>query len=404
MKDRWTGLLADLRLRAAPLIRGDLDSTTFLPEELRRGAWDKWLVLASFGLLILGVATVYSVTAATTAHPSAYLRNHLLRIAIGSCAFAAGFRIDYHRWGRWAPWLYLLGVVALLSVYVPGIGHTAGNARRWLSIGGFTLQAADFARLGLVIYLAFLLSKPRPRLERFTTGILPCLVALGLVGVLVLKQPNLSTTLALIVITGLMLVAGKIPWRHLLLPLTPVVLVLPFVMRGYQSQRIDNWLSYWHHGANLHGGNYQMDQAILAIGSGGILGRGLGQSRQKWFFLPDAHTDFIFAIMGEELGFLGALLLVGFFLILLWRAYEAARRAPDRFGYLLAVGIGVSTLVYAGINLMVATGLFPTTGLPLPLVSYGGSAILATLFSLGILANIAMQADSRLLAGIGEQN
>lgn len=401
---RWRSLPAGVWARVGPVFRGDLESTTLLPDELRRGAWDKWLVLASFGLLILGVSTVYSVTAATTAHPSLYLRNHLFRIVAGSCAFAVGFRIDYHRWGRWAPWLYLMGVAALLSVYLPGVGHTAGNARRWLSIGGFTLQAADFARLGLVIYLAFLLSKPRPRLERFATGMLPCLVALGLVGILVLRQPNLSTTLAMIAITGLMLVAGKIPWRHLALPLTPVVFALPFVMRGYQSQRINNWLAYWSHGANLHGGNYQMDQSILAIGSGGILGRGLGQSRQKWFFLPDAHTDFIFAIVGEELGFLGALLLVGFFLILLWRTYEAARRAPDRFGYLLAVGIGSSILVYAGINLMVATGLFPTTGLPLPLVSYGGSAILATLFSLGILANIALQADSGLLAGIGEQN
>ena len=192
--------------------------------------------------------------------------------------------------------------------------------------------------------------------------------------------------------------------RVQLLPLVPVALAIVFVMRGYQSGRISNWIEYWRHGANLDGANYQMDQSVLALGSGGFLGRGLGESRQKWFFLPDAHTDFIFAIVGEELGFMGALLVVGLFLVLLWRAYEAARRAPDRFGFLLATGIGVSIAVYAAINLLVATALFPTTGLPLPLVSYGGSAILTTLFSLGILANIASQADSTLLAGTGERN
>ena len=320
----------------------------------------------------------------------------------GLVAFAIGSRIDYHRWGRWAPVLYVLGLASLLLVYVPGVGHSAGNARRWISLGGFTLQPADFARLGLVVYLALLLSKPRARLERFTTGTLPCVIALALMAFLVYRQPNLSTTLALAQICGLMLIAGKIPWRHLGVLATPMVVALPFAMRSYQSSRIANWLAYWQGGAHLQGGNYQMDQSILAIGSGGLLGRGLGEGRQKWFFLPDAHTDFVFAIIGEELGFLGALLLVGLLMILLWRAFEAARRAPDRFGYLLATGIGASIAIYAGVNLMVASGLFPTTGLPLPLVSYGGSAILATLFSIGILNNIAAQGDSTLLAGIGD--
>lgn len=387
---------------SGPLLKGGV-SLEGVSDGIRRGVHDKWLIFATVALLVLGVATVYSVTAATSARPTAYLETHLVRVFLGICAFAFGCRIDYHRWGRMAPVLYLGGIFLLLLVYLPGVGHTAGHARRWLSIGGFTIQPADFARLGLLVYLAFLLSKPKARLMRFSTGVLPCLVALGLMGMLVLVQPNLSTTLAMITITFLMLVVGGIPWRHLAVPIAPVLLIAPF-MRGYQSSRIENWLAYWKHGGNLHGANYQMDQSILAIGSGGILGRGLGESRQKWFFLPDAHTDFIFSIVGEELGLLGATLLVGLFLVILWRAYEAARRAPDRFGYLFAAGIGLSVAVYAGINLMVATGLFPTTGLPLPLVSYGGSSILATLFSLGILENIASQGDSPLLAGIGDED
>ncbi len=317
-----------------------------------------------------------------------------------------GHRLDYHRWGRWAPWIYLLGFGSLLLVYVPGLGHTAGNARRWLSIGGLTLQPADFARLALVVYLAFLLSKPRARLERFGTGVLPCLVALGLMSVLVVKQPNLSTTLAMVWITGLMLVAGRIPWRHLGVlagSIPPLALLAPVVMHHYQLGRFRNWFNFVLHHGELQGANYQLHQSILAIGSGEWIGRGLGESRQKWFFLPDAHTDFIFAIIGEELGLIGAVMLIVLLGILLWRAYDAARRAPDRFGSLLAVGIGGSIAVYAGVNLLVATGMFPTTGLPLPLVSYGGSAVLVMLFSLGILGNISSQGDSSLLAGIGEQ-
>ena len=394
--------VAALRLRARAFFRVDLDPVLALPGDLRATTWDTWLIGATFGLVVLGLTMVYSATSPMSTRPSAYLESHLMKIAAGAVAFAIGSRIDYHRWGRWAPWLYVLGLGSLLLVYVPGVGHSAGNARRWISLGGFTLQPADFARLGLVVYLALLLSKPRARLERFATGTLPCVIALVLVAGLVYRQPNLSTTLALAQICGLMLIAGKVPWRHLGILATPVVLTLPFAMKSYQSSRIANWLDYWRGGAHLQGGNYQMDQSILAIGSGGFLGRGLGEGRQKWFFLPDAHTDFVFAIIGEELGFLGALLVVGLFLIVLWRAFEAARRAPDRFGYLLATGIGASIAIYAGVNLMVASGLFPTTGLPLPLVSYGGSAILVTLLSIGILNNIAAQGDSALLAGIGD--
>ena len=394
--------VAAIRLRARAFFRVDLDPVLALPSDLRATTWDTWLIGATFGLLVLGLTMVYSATSPMSTRPSAYLESHLLKIAAGVVAFAIGSRIDYHRWGRWAPWLYVLGLGSLLLVYVPGVGHSAGNARRWISLGGFTLQPADFARLGLVVYLALLLSKPRARLERFATGTLPCVIALVLVAGLVYRQPNLSTTLALAQICGLMLIAGKVPWRHLGILATPVMLTLPFAMKSYQSSRIANWLDYWRGGAHLQGGNYQMDQSILAIGSGGFLGRGLGEGRQKWFFLPDAHTDFVFAIIGEELGFLGALLVVGLFLIVLWRAFEAARRAPDRFGYLLATGIGASIAIYAGVNLMVASGLFPTTGLPLPLVSYGGSAILVTLLSIGILNNIAAQGDSALLAGIGD--
>jgi cell division protein FtsW len=357
-----------------------------------------------FGLLTLGLLMIYSATSVVSTHPAAYVQSQAVKVALGLLGFLVASRVDYHVWCRWAPVLYLLGLGTLVLVVVPGLGHTAGNSRRWLSLGGLTLQPADFARAGLVVYLAFLMAKPKSRLERWSTGMLPCLLALGPVVLLVLAQPNLSTALAIVGVTGLLLVAGGIPRRQLFLVGGIGLAALPVVLRGYQSTRLANWSAYWFRGGELMGGNYQMDQSILAIGSGGVLGRGLGGSHQKWFFLPDAHTDFVFAIVGEELGLMGTLFTIAMVLLLVVRGLDAARRAPDRFGFLLAVGIAGSIAIYAGINLMVATGLFPTTGLPLPLVSYGGSAVLTMLFSLGVLTNIAAQGDSKLLVGIGDHD
>jgi len=385
------------------LTRGDVGSTTLLPPELLGGGWDRGLIIGTLGLVAFGLTMVWSATSVTASRPTTYVENHAFKVLLGICAFAIGHRIDYHRWGRWAPWAYLTGLVLLLLVWVPGVGHTAGHARRWLNFFGVTFQPADFARLALVVYLAFLLSKPKVRLERFSTGILPCVVALAVVCALVGLQPNLSTALALMAVAGLMMLAGRIPLRHFGVLAVSGLAALPLVVREYQIRRCVDWFSYVISGQGIQGGNYQMHQSILGIGSGELWGRGLGESRQKWFFLPDAHTDFIFSIVGEELGLLGAVVLIGLLSVLLWRAYDSARRAPDRFGSLLAVGIGASVAVYAGVNLLVATGLFPTTGLPLPLVSYGGSNVLVTLFSLGVLGNISSQGNSNYLVGIGEQ-
>lgn len=393
---------------AAATMRVEMGPRGFLlPEEFRLDRWDKALVISTFCLVLFGLLMIYSATSASPTQSAAYLTNQFLRVILGFLAFAAAYRIDYHRWGQLAPLMYLGGLVMLTLVWVPGLGHSAGGARRWINVAGVTLQPSEFARLGLVVYLAYLLSKPKARLVRFTSGIAPCLVAVGLVAVLVYLEPHLSMTLALVAVTALMMVAGRIPGRHLgvyaLLMALAGTVKLAMDDGGYQLRRIWQWIDYLLHGGQRLTGNYQLDQSILAIGSGGPFGRGLGESRQKWAFLPELHNDFIYAFVGEELGLIGAVVLIALLLVLLWRAYEAARRAPDRFGSLLATGIGAGIAVNAGINMLVATGLFPSTGLPLPLVSYGGTSVAVTLFSLGILGNISSQGDSSLLVGIGEQ-
>jgi len=385
-----------------PFVEGGASRKSLLPKEFRSGKVDRWLVGASLLLAAGGLVLIYSITSAPNQGSTAYLQQHFAKLAIGILFFVVALRIDYHLWGRFAPWLYLLGLAVLALVLVPDVGVYVKGARRWIRIGGQTLQPADFARLALVVYLAFLLSKPRERIQRIGSGLIPCLMALGAMVLFVANQPNLSTAVAFVAITGLMLVAGRIPWRHIAAFVVPAMLAAPFLLRGYQSSRFTNWGDYWLHGAGLSGGNYQLHQSVIALGSGGLLGRGLGESRQKWDYLPDARTDFIFAILGEELGFVGALVVIALLLVILWRAFEAARCAPDPFGSLLAVGIGGSIAVYGAINLMVVTGLFPTTGLPFPLVSYGGSAVIVTLFSLGILGNIASQGDSSYLVQMGD--
>lgn len=346
-----------------------------------------------FLLVALGLAMIYSVTAATAIRPTIYLESQATKILLGAVFFVLALRFDYHRYARLAPWLFAGGLVLLVAVLL--FGHEAKGAQRWLTVAGQTFQPVDFARLGLIAYLAFLLSKPKAKLERFGTGLMPCLVALGLAVAPLLLQPNLSSALALTMVAVLMAIAGRIPWKHLGMTALAAAVLAPAVAkllgREYQFGRLVAWWKYVTTGEGTLGSNYQLHQSILAIGSGGVMGQGLGESRQKWLFLPDAHTDFIFAIVGEELGLLGSVLVILLLLVVLWRAYEAARRAPDRFGMLLAVGIGGSFAVYSGVNLAVVTGLFPTTGLPLPLVSYGGTAVIAMLFSLGLLGNILAQ-------------
>ncbi|NNF07541.1 MAG: FtsW/RodA/SpoVE family cell cycle protein, partial [Candidatus Eisenbacteria bacterium] len=289
---------------------------------------DPVLLGATLALCALGLLMIYSITAAPL-RSAAFLENQGFRIALGLVGLAIASRIDYHRWGYKAPLYFALGLLGLLLVLVPNIGHEVNGARRWIKIGSQTLQPVDFARVGLVIYLAFLLSKPRQKLEQFSSGLLPCMVAVGLMVLLLFLQPNMSSAIAITVIAGLMLLVGRIPFRHLGLLLVPAAVAIPVLGKGYQSARIENWLAYWKTGAGLDTANYQMDQSLISIGSGGLWGKGLGVSDQKWDFLPDARTDFIFAILGEELGFFGALIVIGLLLLVFWRSYQISRTAPD---------------------------------------------------------------------------
>lgn len=359
-----------------------------------------WALVAPVACLVaLGVVMVYSSSAflGASRYDSAtyFLQKHAIRVVLGVGLLALLMRIDYHRLQRLAPWA-LGGSVLLLGVLLAVGGEGVRGANRWLSIATFTLQPTEVARVACVVYLAHLLNKKGDRISSFRDGLLPACLVLGLLALLILKQPNLGSTIALLSTGFALLYLAGAKRRHLaLLVLAGIVVASVAVIRNpYMMDRVVAWQAQWGAGhADTLGKNWQVSQSILALGSGGVFGAGPGHGLQKVFFLPDPHTDFIYAVVGEELGFLGtAGVLVGYVALFL-RGLKVAANAPDRFGRYLAAGLTVNLSVYVAMNIAVVTGVIPTTGLPLPFLSYGGSALVVNLGVVGVLLNIASQAD-----------
>lgn len=360
----------------------------------RAGPVDFGIFLATLMLLSMGIIMVFSSSAVTSAYNMGdafyFLKRQLVWAGLGLTGMVVLMGIPYTSWRRLAT--PLLGLSVLLLVLVLLIGVTAKGSSRWLGIGSLSFQPSEVIKLSLVIFLAASLSaEPRRVGSSFIGGLGPYLFLLGIVCGLILAQPDLGTAVALAGTTYLMLVAGGANRYHLLLLfLGGVALVgLAIVVAPYRMARFTAFLNPW---ADPQGSGYQTIQSLLALGSGGPFGLGLGQGRQKLYYVPEKHTDFIFAILGEELGFLGAALVVIAFFLLLWRGFRTALNAPDAFGSLLAAGITCMITLQALINMGVVTGLLPVTGITLPLVSYGGSSLVFTLASIGILLNVSRYA------------
>ena len=359
---------------------------------------DRTLLLTVALLTALGVVMVYSSSAFLGAErfQSEYffLKRHAFRVLLGLVVLLVAARIDYHVYARWAPWAF--GASVALLVTLLALGAAIRGANRWLSLATINIQPTELARFACVVYLARLLDRKGDRMASFKDGVLPACLTLGVLSVLILLQPNLGSTIALLA-TGFVMIhlAGARP-KHLgLLVLAGVIAAYVQVLRHpYMMERVAAWKGLWGGSIDALGRNWQLSQSILALGSGGVLGTGPGHGLQKVFFLPDPHTDFIFAVIGEELGFVGTALVLAAYLALFLRGLKIAGSAPDRFGYLLAAGLTVNLSVYVAMNIAVVTGVIPTTGLPLPFLSYGGSALVVNLGVIGVLLNIASQMDS----------
>jgi cell division protein FtsW len=364
----------------------------------RERAFDRVFFFAIATLVVVGFLIFTSASLGLLAKDGAQfsdiaLKQFLIGVVGGSVALLGISRINYRFWRSRAFYLFLGGLALTATVFTP-LGVELNGARRWLDIGVTTFQPSEFLKLAYVIYLAAWFSGNRLSAGKPLHGLVPFGIITAVVGALILAQPNTGTFLIIAGAGAAMYLAAGARWRDLAaLLLIGIVLVGGLVAtRPYAMQRIETFLSP---GSDPHGGGFQLQQSLIAIGSGGALGRGFGQSVQKFTSLPEPIGDSVFAVYAEEFGFAGALALIGLFLFVILRGYRIAARAPDSFGGLLVVGIITLIAGQALLNMGAMLGITPLTGVPLPFVSHGGTALLFALMGVGIVLNVSRYAKER---------
>ena len=354
--------------------------------------YDLPLIGATLFLLAWGTVMIYStggVYAEIQYNDGQYfLYKHLLHMLVGLIAMGVALIVNYHKWQQYSIW-FMLGMLALLIlVLIPEIGHEVKGGRRWLRIGSFSLQPSELLKVVLIIYVASYLERKQEVVASFFRGLTPNFIVTGIYLFLVLLQPDFGTVVLIATTVLLMLYVGGGRPVHIATSLVGVGIIggLLIASHTYRVRRMLAFLNPWDDPQNS---GFQIIQSFIALGTGGWFGRGLGESLQKRLFLPDAHTDFIFAIIGEELGFLWICILIIIFVVFIWRGYWIAWNALDGFGKHLAFGSTTIISLQIILNIIVVVGLLPTKGLPLPFISYGGTSLVVAMFLTGLLLNIS---------------
>jgi cell division protein FtsW len=354
--------------------------------------YDPWLLGAALVLAMLGVVMVYSASAvyasARLGDGLWFFKRQALGALAGLAALLLAMKLGYRRIEKLAVPLLLLSLILLVLVLVPGLGVVAGGARRWLRVGSLSFQPSELAKVALVLWLARSLARRGERVRSFSAGLLPHLFMLGLFALLLLLEPDFGTTVVMACLTfALLFVAGaRVAWLFgLVLAAVPVACVVVW-HSPYRLQRVLTFLDPWK---DARGHGYQTVESLLGFGAGGAFGVGLGESHQKLFFLPAAHTDFILSIVGEELGFAGVLCVLILFFALVMRGVKAAHAAPDAFGCYAAFGLTLLLSLEALVNAGMALALLPTKGMALPFLSYGMTSVVVSLFACGVLLSIS---------------
>jgi len=365
----------------------------------KNGHPDYILLGISIILLILGVLILASVSASLSLEKfgsTFYFLNHQLLFGLipGLILAFISFRIPLNFLKKWSLVLLLINLVLLTMVFLPKIGAGVGGATRWINLGVISFQPAEFLKLTFILYLAAWLSSrtPTPLLHKsgggFGQTLIAFLLVIGLISLLLIFQPNVSTLGIIVLVASLMYFLANTPlWHSILIILTGVISLFSLIkIAPYRAARL---LVFLNPETDPMGIGYQIKQALIAIGSGGIFGLGLGMSRQKFGFLPQSISDAIFPIFSEETGFLGSLILISLFLIFLWRAFKISKETPDKFSQLLSLGISSWISIQAFVNIGSMIGILPLSGIPLPFISYGGTHLVAELIGIGILLNIS---------------
>lgn len=361
-------------------------------EQYKRVHFDFYLLIAVTLLLAIGVTMVYSSSAmlATEKYGDSYffLKKEIFFVVLGMGLMFAAVKIRYDVYMKLVYPLLAISAVGLILTYIPGFRAEASGAARWLRVGVFTIQPSEFAKLAVIIFLAYALAKKAEMIRTFTIGFLSNVVIVGCVVLLVMGGKDFGSAVMIALVSGLMMFVAGVRLTYLfasILASLPVIYIAVASV-DYRRKRILAFLDPW---ADRYGSGFQMIQSFVAFSQGGFLGQGLGEGRQKLFYLPEAHTDFIASVLGEELGMIGVLTMISIFIFFAYRGFKIAMNAPDLFGRYLAFGITTLISLQAIFNLMVVMGLFPTKGMVLPFISYGGSALLTMLLAVGILLNIS---------------
>lgn len=345
-------------------------------------------VLLVCGIFIFSSAALGFLARSDASVSSIALNHLLLGVGMGLLALLLASTIHYRHWKKYAPYLFGLSLFVTALVFVPGLGFEAGGATRWISIGAFSLQPSEALKIGTVIFFAWYAAANRSRISTWKYGLGATLAILAIPGMLLLMQPDTGTYGIIVASIGAMYIAAGARWRHIgaLILLGVLLLGILAMTRPYVLERINTFVNPF---ADQRDSGYQIKQSLIAVGSGGITGRGYGQSIQKFSYLPEPMSDSIFAVAAEEFGLIGSLTIIGLFASLAARGLWIAARAPDYFGGLLAVGIVSMIVTQAFLNIAAILGIFPLTGIPLVFISQGGTAMFIALGSTGILLNIS---------------
>ncbi len=365
---------------------------------VRYGEIDIAFFLIVIALLVIGIIMMFSASYAwAIAEGEAgtyYATNQIKNAIVGIVIMCILCAVDYHFLQKPAIAIcaYILPLILLCLVFVSGIGYTEGGATRWIVVGGFNFQPSELMKIGMVIFFSYYISKNSEKMQYFKKGILPLLAAMAIVALLLIWEPHLSATILIVLISLILIFVGGANMKHLVglgvfaVVIALIVGILMSDKYAYIEKRINSWLDPFQ---DSLGDTWQTCQSLIAIGSGGLFGLGLGESRQKYLYLPETKNDFVFSIVCEELGFVGALTVVLLFAMLVIRGFHIGMRAKDKFGMLLAIGLTSHIGLQAFFNIAVVSNLIPNTGISLPFFSYGGTALILQLAEMGIVLNIS---------------
>ncbi|MDF2533621.1 MAG: ftsW [Clostridia bacterium] len=353
---------------------------------------DFTLLITVLILLAIGVAMVFSASSISSQvkldDKYFFLKSQGAYAILSIVVMLFLSKFDYKILGRFVTILLVISIVLLLLVFVPGIGLRLNGALRWISIGPMTMQPSEVAKFALILFMAKSISNKKDKIRTFTQGVLPYILLMGVFCFLIILEPNKSMAMIFVLLTFTILFSAGAKVWHLLIWGVPLLPAGAYILMKdhYSLLRLTAYLDPW---ADAQKSGYQAIQSLLALGSGGIFGLGLGNSRQKFFYIPEPQNDFIFAIIGEELGFIGTFTIIVLFMLLIWRGIRIALHAPDTFGCLLATGIVAMVGIQVVLNIAVATVSIPTTGVSLPFISQGGTSLLFVMANMGILLNIS---------------